>query len=207
MKTFNSSNILAFNFSSGNISLFQSDFIRKSLLTRNGQITDLFVDFPSVSIIKKNFDQNSRKNSSKLFENDFFSNLLFRRIGRFSFLVLFFYLIKGAFRGNGFAKTGSTTHGYKSYRLLDKRHVYPGNRSNPEARFNMFARVSDDSLSNVRRGSWNDIARQLREEEEEALKAFPKENSNRMFSLWIHFINIYISIYTWDRISILRGLQ
>lgn len=90
MKTFNSSNILAFNFSSGNISLFQSDFIRKSLLTRNGQITDLFVDFPSVSIIKKNFDQNSRKNSSKLFENDFFSNLLFRRIGRFSFLVFFF---------------------------------------------------------------------------------------------------------------------
>lgn len=92
MKTFNSSNILAFNFSSGNISLFQSDFIRKSLLTRNGQITDLFVDFPSVSIIKKNFDQNSRKNSSKLFENDFFSNLLFRRIGRFSFLVFFFFL-------------------------------------------------------------------------------------------------------------------
>lgn len=62
-------------------------------------------------------------------------------------------------------------------------------------------RVSDDSLSNVRRGSWNDIARQLREEE--ALKAFPQgvettcrvENSDVFTSNSLSLMRLYIYIY------------
>lgn len=62
-------------------------------------------------------------------------------------------------------------------------------------------RVSDDSLSNIRRGSWNDIARQLREEE--ALKAFPQgvettcrvENSDVFTSNSLSLMRLYIYIY------------